>query len=186
MRIGIDIDDSIFLSGARLNNTKNYTSSSYSYHPKIYEADGSGNVVCNNPLYDETVINEPITIDSGINRVETNNPANELTVNNTWFYYSDKASQMTAFGKGKVGTFGNSKMGSTLLTDDYWLASRCILVFSNRAYFYLRCAESGSWSGRGLCDSYATSISGSNAFRIVVSIPASHINVADDGTVSLK
>ena len=152
----------------------------------MYEADGSGNVVCNNPLYDEAVIANPITDDTGIKRSETNNPATNLTVKNTYFYFSSKADNMTAFGKGTGGTFGDSKLGDTLMSGTYWLASRCVLANSSDASFDLREVYSGRLYDGGLCNSSGIVGSPSYALRVVVSVPGSHVNVDSNGIVTLK
>ena len=171
------------------------------YYPAIYKADGSGNVVCNNPLYDEEVIANPITTDSGIGRSETHNPATKLTVNNTNFWYSNKIIQMTNFGKGTIGSFGDSKIGDTLFTGQYYLACRTVYTIQDYAGFGMRIVSDGSLNGSykeeygdGWTRTTFSDFSKSkdvaawkkNAFRLVVSVPASHITVADDGTVSLK
>ena len=171
-----------------LNEIQTYTGSSWTYHPALYKADDNGEVVCNNLLYDESILRTPIRLDSGIKRNETYNPASKLTVTATYFgYATQRTTQMS-----NIGTFGNTKVGNELLTNDYWLASRCVLTStfggSNGDYadFCLRSVKSGCLYEDLLCRSYGYVISSSHSFRIVVSVPASHISVADDGTVSLK
>ena len=166
---------------------KKRTTYTAGYHPKLYEADEGGNVVCDNPLYDEEV-KEPIIDDGGIKRQETYNPANRLTAKNTAFWYGTNNTQMTNLGKGTVGTFGESKIGKTIFTNNgYVLASRSVKVVSDRIYFGFRTISSGKLDFTEYCSSKGTeqSIAG-GLFCIVVSVPASHINVADDGTVTLK
>ena len=159
-----------------------YTNSNR-YYPGIYE-DVDGVVNCNNPLYDEEVIANPITDDTGIKARGL--AGSKLTVNNTYFYFSNKSDNMTALGKGTAGTFGNSKIGDTLFTGTYWLASRCVYANSNYAYFYLRYVSSGILSNYSLCTSNGYANSRSNPWRVVVSVPGSHVDVDSNGNVTLK
>ena len=170
--------------GVALKNTKTYTDSSYTYYPAIYETDENGVVGCNNMLYDEAVINMPITEDSGISRENTYNPASRLTVTATFFdYLNQRESQMN-----NLGLFGRSEIGNEIfgLNRKNWLASRCIEARHVNCSFHLRWINSGSLNVGIMCYSGGDSWLQSHPFRVVVSIPASHISVADDGTVSLK
>ena len=176
-------------SKVAFRDSADYTSSGYTYYPAIYEADGSGVVTCNNLLYDEEVMANPITTDSGIKRSETNNPANKLTVYNTAFSFNNRSDCLTALGKGTTDTFGNSKLADSLFSSGtgYWLASRSVSTNSSCAEFNLRYVSDGRFTTYGyLCSSGGSGLPNSSSMRVVVSIPASHINVASDGTVSLK
>ena len=171
--------------------TADYTNSYYTYHPTIYKADESGVVTCNNPLYDEKVIANPITTDSGIKRNETYNPASKLTVNNTCFYFNSRPDNLTALGKGTTGTFGNSKLADTLFNGDngdFWLSTRLVEAFSNGANYGLHVVLYGRFYFSLLGVSYGEPQSSSWGYplRVVVSVPGSHVSVDENGVVSLK
>ena len=156
------------------------------YYPGMYSNEG-GVVNCKNPLYDEEIIENPVTNDTSI---IARGQAAMLKLNYTYIYFSSKATQMEKLGKGITGTFGNSKIGDTLFTGIYWLASRCIYVqfsdYGDYSTFNLRAVNNGMLASNSTCNTSGNAWSRDKAFRIVVSVPASHINVADDGTVSLK
>ena len=174
-------------TGANFNSIKNYTNGSR-YYPGIYTPNLDGSVTCNNQLYDEEV-KELITDDSGI---EERGLATKLTIKATFFSYSkSKTLQMK-----NLGTFGNSKIAKQLFNsaESYYLGTNYINSFKNNYYnearFGLHKISSGylnSESGGFFCASGGGGGMTNNAvFRVVVSIPASHIDVADDGTLSLK
>ena len=170
------------ISGVDIKETKKYIGDTY--YPGIYQV-VNNEVITNNPLYDEAVISEPVKNDDGI----TSRPIpSRLTVTNTYISYeSQKPIQMT-----NLGTFGSSKIGDTLFRGRYWLATRCIYSTYCAQYRlslikdgYLN-PTNGRISDNELCNSQGKEKIGNNPFCIVVSVPASHINVADDGTVTLK
>lgn len=167
------------------NVGKKIVTPSYKYYPALYTADSNKEVVANNPLYDETP-GSKITTDGGIKRTldDSSNPASKLTVNYTYLYTTNNATTLTRLGK-----FGESNIGKNLFNasgTNYWLASRCVDANSSNACFRLRLVYSGYLSRDGMCNSNGSVYSPGYAFRVVVSVPGSRVNIADDGTVTLK
>ncbi|MBR3325082.1 MAG: hypothetical protein IKG14_03445 [Clostridia bacterium] len=164
--------------------TKTYTyTPSNTKFPQIYGTEGNVAKSTNNPMYDEEVPSnyEPISGDL-IN--STSKTASTLTVNQTYLYSGNNETTKT-----RLGDFGSSGIGGELFNSsgtNYWLASRCVYAFSNDAEFDLRRVYSGYLGSGRLCASDGNRSNPSHACRVVVSIPGSRVNVANDGTVSLK
>ena len=90
-----------------------------------------------------------------------------------------------------LSTFGSSLIGQRIFSSTseihYWLASRCVNSLSDGTLFGLRKVDNAGYLNYNcLCDSSGYVRSPSYGMRIVVSVPASHMNVASDGTVTLK
>ena len=113
--------------------------------------------------------------------------ASTLKVNNTFMhYYEKRVEQMN-----NLCIFGDSAIGNEVFNSSSsikcFLASRCVLGDANNTNFSLQTVKPGFLSDVGyFCYSGGGYGRSTYPFRIVVSVPASHINVADDGTVSLK
>ena len=151
------------------------------YYPAIYKPNASSIVETNNPFYDE----EPgrLISDAGIARNVTGNPATTLKVKHTYINSSNAAATLS-----HLGAFGNTPVGRELFKqngDPYWLASRSVNPLTNFAAFSLRFVENGAIGSSSQCRSHADNGNPDlRGFRVVISVPASSVNVADDGTVT--
>ena len=167
-----------------IGGSKTYTSSGCRYYPALYGT-STGSVDTNNELYDETPNN----------LVTGRTSASSLTVRATYFGYHGSSTgtgvQATKDALGnQSGQFGKTAIADELFksaTPYYWIASRCIDANSNGlAYYGIRRMQYGYFYYAytyNSCDD--GSFEHSHAFRTVVSVPASHVLVESDGTVSI-
>lgn len=86
----------------------------------------------------------------------------------------------------EVVLFGGELFNSSGIT--YWLASRCVWDKDDYAiYFLRRVTENGTLSARSMVDSKGEDRGDRvDYLRVVVSLPASRVNVANDGTVTIE
>ena len=169
-----------------INGVKEYTGNK-TFYPGKYVSNDTDNVIINNPLYDE-LIEDLVIDDIGIQgRIKPS----KLTINSTYFSYVNNYYTQ----KNNLGNFIGSRIGKEIFSiapaDNTWLASRCINASSfdgGTAGYSLRFIWEGTlYSFEYFCKSNGgNTYVGTYPFRLVVSVPASHISVADDGTVSLK
>ena len=160
---------------------KQYTPTNKIY-PQIYGT-STGTVNINNPMYDEEVASS-YSPKSGDLVGSTSKKASKLTVYHTFF--GTKNCDNT---KSILGNFGNSGIGGELFNasgTNYWLASRCILGGLSSVNYELRRVYSGYIGSSTLCYSMNRAESPSHAYRVVVSIPGSKVNVYSNGKITLK
>lgn len=151
----------------------------YKKYPQLYNLP-TINAILNNSMYDEES-NEDSTPISGDLINSTSSTASTLKARYTHFSTSNELTT-----KELLGNFGNSSIINELISTDCWLASRSITADSTKADYNIRGIFSNHIGSATLCSSNGSVNSHTNPLRIVVSIPASHISVSNDGTISLK
>ncbi len=158
------------------------------YYPALYTANSEKQIIVNNSLYDENP-GRLIKNDSGIKREVENdlNPATNMEYNYTYFGYYNNTQSMLA----NLSSFATSGIGQELFKSatngSYYLASRCIRNGGSYAYYHLRqVGDNGHLDTVSFCLSNGTVYEMNKRFRVVVSIPTSHFDVSQDGTVTLK
>ena len=173
------------LSNNKINKETTYInngSNIRTYHPAIYKANASSIVETNNPFYDE----EPgiLIVDAGITRSETGNPAEELIAKHTYIKSNNNGTTIS-----KLGVFGTTPIGQELFNSNennkYWIATRSVNENDIFFAFSLRFVDKDYIGSSSLCRSNAEEKDvPERGFRVVISVPASSVNVAADGTVT--
>lgn len=148
-------------------------------YPQLYGVSAT-NLYLKNKMYDEDIVKDNNLINGDL--INTTSPiATSIKANYTHFSTTSEVNT-----KELLGSFGNSEIVNELLSTNSWIASRCIAVDSIKADYSLRRINSNYIGSASLCDSRGGVNTLSNSFRVVVSLPASHVTVSNDGTVSIK
>ena len=155
------------------------------YYPGLYKADLNKEVETKNPFFDEEPGNLNKT-DNGISRTleDESNPASKLTVNYSHFSTSNRNTTLA-----RLGAFGRTCLGEELFESNNrsncWIASRCIKTNGSYVAYGCRALVFGAIDHYYLCETTQAEPLQTSHFRVVVSIPSSRVNIADDGTVTL-
>ena len=177
-------NSAVYNNGNVGEKTQTNTNTSYTYYPLVYQLiTGTNEVIANNTLYDEKP-GEKIKSDGGIKRDEDGNPASILTVTYTDFRIDKQTTVLT-----RLGRFGNTKISNEIFDTTglkyIWIASRSVAAGPLNIGYRLR-SITGYISGAALCYSNGTAYEKHYPFRVVVSVPGSRVNIAENGTVTLK
>lgn len=154
------------------------------YYPNLYGT-RTGSVIINNLMYDETPAETgiPMSTAVGVN-------ANSLTLNGTYFDYLDEnadddgiSNQLT-----NLSTFGGTGIAKELFNSNneiIWIASRSIHIINSTPGYALGIIGYGTFGGLAFALGLGTVSQDQCALRAVVEIPADHVAVSDDGSVSI-
>lgn len=168
---------------SKVGDPVDYTSAKK--YPRLYGT-GANAVIANNPMYDETIGGEGIPI--SYDRINNSTAGSSLRVNGTFFEYRNDIAKQTT----NLSTFGESGISKQLFNRDntsgtnYWLATRCIAADFPGVCYILHCVYLGVITAEPLAYGEGWSSEDGHPCRVVVSIPGNYVNVAADGTVTIK